>query len=174
MLRLLRQFDERDATRWLERRSRLDVLSLSLLALIPLVAIDLKLGPHVSLNLLELAPVFLIACYGGRTVAYTYSAIAGITVQSYMGQLCFGLIACRRAVPDVGELAAQMRLAFEALRALPLPAGEGAAPAAVASEATAAAKRASRKTVAKPKLTVVPKAPAAAKPATVRRRRAAG
>lgn len=77
MLRLLRQFDERDATRWLERRSRLDVLSLSLLALIPLVAIDLKLGPHVSLNLLELAPVFLIACYGGRTVAYTYSAIAG-------------------------------------------------------------------------------------------------
>lgn len=71
------QLDEGDVARWLKRRSRLDVLSLSLIALIPIVAIDLKLGPHVSLNLLELLPVFLIACYGGRAVAYTYSAIAG-------------------------------------------------------------------------------------------------
>ena len=45
-----------------------------------------------------------------------------ITVQSYMGQLCFGLIACRRAVPDVNELAAQMERAMQALRRLPLPA----------------------------------------------------
>ena len=96
-----------------------------------------------------------------------------ITVQSYMGQLCFGLIACRRAVPDVGELAAQMRLAFEALEALPLPAGESTAAAALVPEANAAPKRAPRKAVAKPKLTVVPKALATAKPATVRRRRAA-
>ena len=28
-----------------------------------------------------------------------------ITVQSYMGQLCFGLIACRRAVPDLRDIA---------------------------------------------------------------------
>ena len=45
-----------------------------------------------------------------------------ITVQSYMGQLCFGLIACRRAVPDVNELAVQMERAMQALRRLPLPA----------------------------------------------------
>ena len=45
-----------------------------------------------------------------------------ITVQSYMGQLCFGLIACRRAVPDVNELAAQMECAMQALRRVPLPA----------------------------------------------------
>ena len=45
-----------------------------------------------------------------------------ITVQSYMGQLCFGLIACRRAVPDVNELAAQMERAMQALRRVPLPA----------------------------------------------------
>ena len=31
-----------------------------------------------------------------------------ITVQSYRGQLCFGLIARRRALPDVNELADQM------------------------------------------------------------------
>ena len=52
-----------------------------------------------------------------------------ITVQSYMGQLCFGLIACRRAMPDVGELASQMQVAFDALRQLPMP----AAPEAIAA-----------------------------------------
>ncbi|MEI6319387.1 MAG: wax ester/triacylglycerol synthase family O-acyltransferase, partial [Pseudomonadota bacterium] len=36
-----------------------------------------------------------------------------VTVQSYMGQLCFGLIACRRAVPDLPELAAQLRSAMD-------------------------------------------------------------
>ena len=44
-----------------------------------------------------------------------------ITVQSYRGQLCFGLIACRRAMPDVKELALQLERAMQALRALPLP-----------------------------------------------------
>ena len=32
-----------------------------------------------------------------------------ITVQSYMGQLCFGLIACRRAAPDMHELGVHLR-----------------------------------------------------------------
>ncbi len=45
-----------------------------------------------------------------------------ITVQSYLGQLCFGLIACRRALPDVAELAQQFERALETLRRLPLPA----------------------------------------------------
>ena len=49
-----------------------------------------------------------------------------ITVQSYMGQLCFGLIACRRAVPDVHALTDQLHAAMEALRRL-----------AAANEATA-------------------------------------
>jgi diacylglycerol O-acyltransferase len=35
-----------------------------------------------------------------------------ITVQSYRGQLCFGLIACRRAVPDVNELAQALERAM--------------------------------------------------------------
>jgi diacylglycerol O-acyltransferase len=57
-----------------------------------------------------------------------------ITVQSYMGQLCFGLIACRRAMPDVKELADQLQRAMVAARALappaaaPEPAAESAAP----------------------------------------------
>src|SRR5574337_1495111 len=42
-----------------------------------------------------------------------------ITVQSYLGQLCFGLIACRRAVPDVREITRQIGRAFELLKTLP-------------------------------------------------------
>ena len=57
-----------------------------------------------------------------------------ITVQSYMGQLCFGLIACRRAVPDINELATQLNRAMEALRRLPVPAGAEVAAVAAAAE----------------------------------------
>ncbi|HSW06404.1 wax ester/triacylglycerol synthase family O-acyltransferase [Aquabacterium sp.] len=63
-----------------------------------------------------------------------------ITVQSYMGQLCFGLIACRRAMPDVADLAAHMRKAFEAMKGLmPAATEEAAKPAALAA-ANASAK----------------------------------
>jgi WS/DGAT/MGAT family acyltransferase len=51
-----------------------------------------------------------------------------ITVQSYMGQLCFGLLACRRAVPDVHEITAQMQRAFELLKQLPLPGSDADVP----------------------------------------------
>lgn len=53
-----------------------------------------------------------------------------ITVQSYENQLGFGLIACRRAVPDIGELASDMRRAMDELRKLPLPAAAAGTPAA--------------------------------------------
>ena len=89
-----------------------------------------------------------------------------ITVQSYMGQLCFGLIACRRAVPDLRDIATQMKRAFDTFRQLPLP--EAAAPAA---EVKAIAVRAAKKPRAaapakpapkpRPKLRVVAKAPPA-------------
>ncbi len=71
-----------------------------------------------------------------------------ITVQSYMGQLCFGLIACRRAVPDVAELAAQMERAMESLRKLAPVGAEVVAPVPVAVEAAKPAR-------ARPKLKVV-------------------
>jgi len=89
-----------------------------------------------------------------------------ITVQSYMGQLCFGLIACRRAVPDVRDIAAQMRRAFDTFRQLPLP--EAAAPAAEVKAVAAPAATKARRAAApakpapkpRPKLRVVAKTPA--------------
>ncbi len=44
-----------------------------------------------------------------------------ITVQSYLGQLCFGLISCRRALRDVDELGVHLLKALEVLRKLPPP-----------------------------------------------------
>ena len=140
------------------------------------VAISNVPGPQMAVYLagakmLDYYPVSIVA----------HGLALNITVQSYMGQLCFGLIACRRAVPDVHELAAHMRHALEALKRLPLPqAGpeigadhaKSAAlvkrvlvrpPAATrtAAEPRHAAKplsRSGRKT-AKPRLSVVPAAP---------------
>ncbi len=99
-----------------------------------------------------------------------------ITVQSYMGQLCFGLIACRRAVPDVQELAAQMTRAMRSLLKLPMPevankvVSEVAAPPAQVAEPAATKKRAPRAVApavkkparAKPRLKVVVSAPVVA------------
>jgi diacylglycerol O-acyltransferase / wax synthase len=69
-----------------------------------------------------------------------------ITVQSYMGQLCFGLIACRRAAPDVRDLAAQLQRAFEAMRELvPAPEPAPAPSPAPAPPPAPARKRAARK-----------------------------
>ncbi len=93
-----------------------------------------------------------------------------ITVQSYMGQLCFGLIACRRAVPDVRELAGQMQAAFETLRKLvpaperleaPLSKAQPDAPAVTVAAHAKPAKAPARRAGGKPKLTVVKPVPAA-------------
>jgi diacylglycerol O-acyltransferase / wax synthase len=78
-----------------------------------------------------------------------------ITVQSYMGQLCFGLIACRRAVPDVRDIALAMQRAFEAFGRLPLPEAAAAAPVA-ALEAARTAPRSPRKPAARPSAAKVP------------------
>jgi diacylglycerol O-acyltransferase / wax synthase len=62
-----------------------------------------------------------------------------ITVQSYEQSLDFGLIADAKAMPDVSELAEAIAVAFDDLRALPLP-GEhdpdAAAPEGLVSKAT--------------------------------------
>jgi len=100
-------------------------------------------------------------------------------VQSHVDQLCFGLIACRRAVPDVRDLATHLQRALEVLRKLPVPVESAgrttpvdAAVAAPAAKPVAAKKPAVR-TVARP--VVKPSRlgeVVAAAPATVRRRRA--
>ena len=101
-----------------------------------------------------------------------------ITVQSYMGQLCFGLISCRRALPDVRDIALQMQRAFETLKQLPLPdAAKAPAKALAAAAVQPAAKAAARRRAralpkaapvpvkTRPKLRVVAKAPARARAA---------
>jgi WS/DGAT/MGAT family acyltransferase len=99
-----------------------------------------------------------------------------ITVQSYMGQLCFGLIACRRAVPDVRDIADGLGRALDSFRKLVPAAAEAPAAAAVAADAApkATAARAARPRRAepaagsaapkRPALRVVAKAPKPPKP----------
>jgi diacylglycerol O-acyltransferase len=89
-------------------------------------------------------PVYLV---GARMTDYyplsivVHGVALNITVQSHVDQLCFGLIACRRAVPDVHELGQQVQRAMQSLRAL-IAAPELAAPekkAAIAEPASASA-----------------------------------
>jgi WS/DGAT/MGAT family acyltransferase len=66
-------------------------------------------------------PVYL--CGAKMTDYYPLSIVVhgialNITVQSHVDQLCFGLIACRRAVPDVHELGNHLQRAMATLRAL--------------------------------------------------------
>ena len=91
----------------------------------------------------------------------SHGVALNITVQSYMGQLCFGLIACRRAVPDVRDIAVQMQRAFEAFGQL-TPAE--AAPAAAAALPPADAAPRPRRRAAPGKAQDGPRPRAVAKP----------
>ena len=92
-------------------------------------------GPQVPLYL---AGACMTGMYPLSIVVH--GVALNITVQSYRGQLCFGLIACRRAVPDVKVLADQLQRALDALRRLAVaqaaPAAQ-AVPAAAQAEAVA-------------------------------------
>ncbi len=107
-------------------------------------------------KMLDYYPVSIVA----------HGVALNITVQSYMGQLCFGLLTCRRAVPDVREIAAQLATAFELLQQMSLPEDADEKPKALPAAKKAAAPRRKR-TLAKaaapakapPKLRVVAKAP---------------
>jgi WS/DGAT/MGAT family acyltransferase len=72
-------------------------------------------------------PKFPLYLAGAKMLNYypvsivVHGVALNITVQSYMNQLCFGLIACRRAVPDLHELAGDLRRAMDQLLKLPLP-----------------------------------------------------
>jgi WS/DGAT/MGAT family acyltransferase len=118
-------------------------------------------------------PVYLV---GAKMTDYyplsivVHGVALNITVQSHVDQLCFGLIACRRAVPDVHEIGHQLQRAMATLRALAAAAPALAAPEkkAVAAPATAAAEGATRKKPARvaraPRLRVVPAAAKTAAP----------
>ncbi len=62
-------------------------------------------GPQVPLYL---AGAKMVGIYPVSIVVH--GVALHITVQSYMGQLCFGLITCRRAVPDANKIIAQLEL----------------------------------------------------------------
>jgi len=79
-------------------------------------------------------PVYL--CGAKMTDYYPLSIVVhgialNITVQSHVDQLCFGLIACRRAVPDVHELGNHLQRAMATLRALVASAAADDTPAKV-------------------------------------------
>jgi len=101
-----------------------------------------------------------------------------ITVQSHVDKICFGLIACRRAVPDVHELGQQVERAMALLRKLvaaPVLAAPAAAPSAGNSpdESPTRAPR-PRAPARKPRRRAAPAAPAgasAAAPAVKPKRR---
>jgi hypothetical protein len=132
-------------------------------------------------------PVYLV---GAKMTDYYPLSIVGhgvalnITVQSHVDKICFGLIACRRAVPDVHELGQQVERAMALLRKLvaapalaaPGAAAVGATPATASAAAPSAAaddgaSRAPRPRAAarKPRHRAAPAAPAA--PAAKRKRR---
>ena len=114
---------------------------------------------------------------GAKVVSYypvsipSHSMALNVTVQSYNGRLDYGLIACRRAVPDVNDLADALlnehRMLLDLARAqAPVPAEAlGSAPAKVPAKVTPlpVKKAATAKAAPSPK-------PAARKPA---RRKAA-
>ena len=80
-------------------------------------------------------PQFPLYLAGAKMLTYYPVSIAShgialnITVQSYNGSLDYGLTACRKAMPDVPELAALMRAAHEELlRLTPVGHATAAAP----------------------------------------------
>jgi WS/DGAT/MGAT family acyltransferase len=74
------------------------------------------------------------------TSIVVHGVALNITVQSYNEQLDFGLMACAKAMPEVGELADALRAAFDELRTLP----SDVAGATSAPRASAPGKRARR------------------------------
>lgn len=93
----------------------------------------------------------LVTCYYPVSIA-SHGMALNVTVQSYNGRMDYGLIACRRAVPDVTGIGDYMLAEHKTLMDLM----HAAAPAAASSDAKPAAaavaapvKRAARKTVAK-------------------------
>jgi hypothetical protein len=107
-------------------------------------------GPNMALYL---AGAKMLTYYPVSIV--THSLALNVTVQSYNGSLDFGLIACRKAMPDLLELAKYMQKTFDEMLAFtpavtpPLPA-KVVEPAETKVETKPAAKKAAaKKAVAK-------------------------
>jgi len=114
----------------------------------------------------------LVTSYYPVSIA-SHGTALNVTVQSYNGRMDYGLIACRRAVPDITEIGDYMLAEHQLLLGLtqtqPAAAGAGAAPAkAAAAPEPAPAVKAAPRPVAKKAAAKKPpaaKAPAAKAPA---------
>ena len=126
---------------------------------------------------------------GARVVCYypvsipAHSMALNVTVQSYAGRLDYGLIACRRAVPDINELGDLLLTEHQALLSQALAhaaaqAGDANANAPVVKTKPASTKRLARKekSPSAPASTPAsaPGKPASIKRTTVKRRAKAG
>jgi diacylglycerol O-acyltransferase / wax synthase len=82
-----------------------------------------------------------LACYYPVSIV-THSIALNVTVQSYAGRLDYGLIACRRAVPDINDLGDHLLAEHQALLARANEAAQ-TVPAAAEKPKRSAAKKAS-------------------------------
>ncbi|TAM48501.1 MAG: wax ester/triacylglycerol synthase family O-acyltransferase [Burkholderiaceae bacterium] len=84
-----------------------------------------RLPPVVNVAISNVpGPKFALYLAGAKMLTYYPVSIAGhsmalnVTVQSYSGSLDFGLTACRKAMPDLPQLARYMQESYEELRRL--------------------------------------------------------
>ncbi|MDR6524000.1 WS/DGAT/MGAT family acyltransferase [Variovorax paradoxus] len=111
----------------------------------------------------------LVTCYYPVSIA-SHGTALNVTVQSYNGRMDYGLIACRRAVPDITEIGDYMLAEHKLLMELTQkhPAVAGAAPAPVPPKTVAEpSDEAEAETEAKP-AAAARKNPAARKKAPVK------
>jgi len=87
----------------------------------------------------------LVTCYYPVSIA-SHGTALNVTVQSYNGRMDYGLIACRRAVPDITEIGdymlAEHKLLMDLTQKHPAAAGAAAAPAKPAAEPAPAVQKA--------------------------------
>ncbi|MEB0057885.1 wax ester/triacylglycerol synthase family O-acyltransferase [Variovorax sp. LG9.2] len=100
----------------------------------------------------------LVTCYYPVSIA-SHGMALNVTVQSYNGRMDYGLIACRRAVPDITEIGDYMLAEHKTLMDLagPMAAAQPAAAAATATAAAAPALEVVARAVRKPNLKIVGK-----------------
>ncbi|MES2423235.1 MAG: wax ester/triacylglycerol synthase family O-acyltransferase [Pseudomonadota bacterium] len=113
-------------------------------------------------------PKFALYMAGAKLLTYypvsiaVHSMALNITVQSYNGALDFGLTACRKALPDLPELAKHIQLAHEELlRLTPAIVADNAEASAPAAPVKAAVKKAPAKKATVAKKVAAKKSPAA-------------
>jgi diacylglycerol O-acyltransferase / wax synthase len=108
------------------------------------VAISNVPGPNMALYL---AGAKMLSYYPVSIV--THSVALNVTVQSYNGSLDFGLIACRKAMPDLPELAKYMKQTFDEMLAFTPVATTATSPQTVATETKPVAKPAVKRVAVK-------------------------